>query len=168
MGQLLERFYETLSAEREVHKELLTLSTQKKEAIIQNDIPSLDRIVKGEEILLSRLNQWEKKRKDCVQTIASQVGRPAQEIVWQDFLPAGDSAQRERLMTLHRDLKSLLEEQIAVNDINKRLIESRLEYIDYSLETIAGEGQGAYQTYGGGGQGSGRPARKTSIIDQKV
>ena len=168
MRQLLETFFETLSAQRDVHGELLTLSTEKKDAIVNNDVRSLDRIVKGEEVLLSRLNHWEHKRKECVQTLAGQVGRPAQEIGWQDFLPAGDPQQREHLTELHRDLKILLEKQIAVNDINKRLIESRLEYIDFSLETIAGEGQGSFQTYGGEGLEPDRTARKTSIIDHKV
>ena len=167
MQPLMDRFCDTLSAEREVHKELLTLSAQKKEAITKNDVPSLDRIVRGEEVLLSRLNHWEKRRKECVRGIAARVDRPASEIILQDFLPLCNDSQRERLTELHREMTTLLEKQIAVNELNKRLIESRLEYIDFSLDTMAGTGEGAYQTYDGG-RDLDRPTHKINIIDQKV
>jgi len=166
--QVLTQFADTLSAQREVHMELLSLSEQKKDAITKNDVPSLDRIVKGEEVLLSRLNQWEHKRRECVRELAGQVGRPVGEVVLRDFLPLCDTDQRERLETLHTELTSLLKRQIAVNDINKRLIESRLEYINYSLETASDAGQSAFHTYGEEGREFGRPERKTSFIDQKV
>ena len=167
MQQLLNQFTETLAQEREVHTELLTLSEQKKDAITRNDIISLDRIVKGEEVLLSRLNQWEQKRRACVRDLAGQLGRPEGEVVLRDILPLCGRAQQEQLETLHEELTSLLQRQLAVNDLNKRLIESRLEYINYSLETAAGAGQ-SFHTYGGEGRESGRPARKTNIIDQKI
>ena len=168
MRQLMDRFCDTLSAEREVHRELLTLSAKKKEAITKNDVTSLDRIVRGEEVLLSRLSHWEKKRKECVQTLSGKVGRPEEEVVIQDFFPLCEPDQKDRLSSLFRELTTLLEKQIAVNEINKRLIESRLEYINYSLETVAGNGLDAYHTYGGGGLENDRLSRKTSIIDQKV
>ena len=167
MQQMMERFCESLTAEREVHKELLSLSVRKRDAITSNDVPSLDRIVKNEELLLSRLSHWEKKRRDCVHDLAGQSGRPEREIVLQDFFNLCDEQQKERLSGLHSDLKTLLEKQIAINEINKRLIESRLEYINFSIETAAGSGQAPYQTYGGGKENA-KPARKTSFIDQRI
>ncbi len=165
MQQLLAHFGDVLSAEKEVHVALLALSTKKKNAITTNDIPALDQIVKGEENLLSQLNSWERKRKECVAELAARVGRPAQELILQDFLSHADQPTKERLQTLHKELKALLEQQMDVNDINKKLIESRLEYINYTLETVSGGATGASHIYGAA---PGQQARKSSIIDQKV
>ena len=167
MQQLMERFCDTLESEREVHRELLEFSERKRTAITSNDVPTLDKIVKNEEVLLSRLNHLEKKRMDCVRDLATHEGRPAREIILQDFLELCDETQRNRLHELHLDLKSLLERQIAINETNKRLVESRLEYIRFSLETATGEGQSAYQTYEGGHERA-ASTRKTSFIDQLV
>ncbi|MCL2747419.1 MAG: flagellar protein FlgN [Oscillospiraceae bacterium] len=167
MQQSMDRFCEALSAEREVHRELLRLSARKRDAITSNDVSSLDKIVKNEETLLSRLGHWEKVRKACVVDLAKEVGRPAGEIVLKDFFEFCTERQKEQLSDLHTELGALLEKQITINEINKRLIESRLEYINFSLETAVGGGQAAYHNYGDG-QNAVRPPSKTRIIDQKI
>jgi len=168
MTQKLDHVCETLSIERDVHRELLWLSEQKKDAITKNDVSSLDRIVKEEEVLLPTLLQCERRRKDCMQALAGQLDHGPQEMTLQNILPLCEPEQRERLTELQGDLKSLLERQVTINDLNKKLIESRLEYISYSLETLSDAGQESFQTYGGEGLDPGRSARKNSIIDQKV
>jgi flagellar biosynthesis/type III secretory pathway chaperone len=168
MRQNLNQFCEVLASEKELHTGLLALSTQKKDAITKNDVRALDSIVKGEELLLARLNNLERQRRECVAELASGLGRPAEEIVLKDFMEVSSPEQRERLSGLHKDLSSLLERQIGVNEINKRLIESRLEYIHYTMEAVAGGDAVSYQTYGAVGHEAARPARKTTIIDQKV
>ncbi|MDR3207457.1 MAG: flagellar protein FlgN [Oscillospiraceae bacterium] len=165
--QILNNFCEVLSDERALHADLLALSTQKKDAITKNDVTALDNIVKGEELLLARLNNLERLRRECVSELAAELGRPAEEIVLRDFLSVSPPEQREQLTGLHRELRSLLERQIGINEINKRLIESRLEYIHYTMEAVVGGDAVPYQTYGAGREAA-RPTRKTTIIDQKV
>lgn len=167
MQQLIALFCDVLTAERDIHVSLLAHSKQKKDAITKNDLPALDKIVKSEEVLLSQLNHWERKRKEYVAELAAGLGRPAQELLLQDFLSLCDEPNQAQLKELHHELKRLLEEQMEINELNKKLIESRLEYINYTLETVSSNTQGASHIYGGGAQ-PGHSGRKSSIIDQKV
>lgn len=166
MQMLLDQFCGVLAAERDVHRELLALSTAKKDVIIKNDIAALDKIVKKEQSLLMRLEDCEKKRRSCVGDLAGRVGRPAEQIVLQDFIDVSDEAGEALLRELYGDLTSLLEQQIQLNDVNKKLVESRLEYINFILEAAASQPNPSH-IYGGGA-GENKQTRKPNFIDQKV
>ncbi|MDR0380579.1 MAG: flagellar protein FlgN [Oscillospiraceae bacterium] len=166
MQTLLDTFCAVLTAERDVHRELLDLSESKKGAITENNISDLDGIVKQEQVLLTRLNEWERKRRDCVSALAVRLGQHTSDIVLQDFLNVSDVRHAERLNALCTELTDLLDRQVRLNDVNRRLIESRLDYIQYTLDAVS-QRQSPSLLYDGGGADA--PAvRKNNIIDQKV
>ncbi|MDR2670156.1 MAG: flagellar protein FlgN [Oscillospiraceae bacterium] len=167
MQTLLDAFCAVLTAERDVHRELLRLSEAKKVAITENNLSDLDGIVKQEQILLTRLNEEERKRRDCVNALAARLGQRAADIVLQDFLNVSDVRHAEQLNALYTELTDLLDRQVRLNEINRKLIESRLEYIHYTLDAVS-QRQSPSRLYGVDGADAPAPARKNNIIDQKV
>ncbi len=163
ISELIARFAEVMGAEVSLYSELLALSEEKKDILVQSKVDELSELVKKEQVLLYKLNEWEKKRLVCVTELSALTGKPSSDIALRDFAEVGDETQRGHLDKLHDELARLLKEQMRLNDLNRKIIESRLEYIHFALEAVA-DTQNPSQTYGKNGYGQ----RGNSIIDKKI
>ena len=167
MDMLFRRFFEILTGERTLYSQLVQLSQEKKDAVSQNKIDELDRIVRDEQNQLVRLQEWERARRKCAEEFAQAMGRPAGDIGMKDFLEACPAPQKPMIEKLYRELLSVVEEQAALNDINRQLIEQRLEYIDM----MVGSAQPVRDTshvYDSAGGERKKWKPNLSIIDRKV
>lgn len=165
LEDLILRFTGILSEEKDVHAELLELSKQKKEAILNNSVSELDKIVSREQALVSRVTQWEKARQRCVDELSVRTGRLASQIDFRSFCDAASPNLRGRLEELHTQMRQQLEELRKVNDINKKMIESRLDYVNFAIDAMTGGGS---QAYGSTGSDAPKPKQSSRIYDKKV
>ena len=168
MEHIVSRFMDVLSSQKEIHKRLVDLSEQKQEIIEKNDVTALDAVVKQEQRELTSLTSLEKRRRQLMEELSQKVNKPAGTIVLGDFLTVSTPKQREKLEPLSHEISSLLSEQMRLNDINKRLVESRLDYVHFALDMLTDDNDPS-QHYGAAqGVAAGPSQRKSSIIDQKI
>ncbi len=168
MQNMVAPLCEVLSAEVDAHQELYVLSQSKKEAIIHNNISELDDIVKREQLHLTQVQDCERKRRAAVLALAVRLNRPAETITVVDFIEAATPAEAEQLSQTNEKLAGLLLRQKEINELNRRLIESRLEFINYTLSTVAQQDDPS-QIYGKPNRGQdGGKVTKLNMIDRKV
>ena len=68
---------------------------------------------------------------------------------------------------IHVELVAVLDEQVKLNDVNRQLVESRLEYINFLIDTMGEETDGS-NPYNSSGADARTREQRSRIIDQRV
>ena len=149
MEEYIARLIDMLAEQRDVYVKLTAGSERKREAIVNNSVEALDAEVKEEQLLLARLQELERNRKTLLSSVAVVAGRPASELNVGIILESCPAHLQAPLIKVQKELTAQLHEQAKINDINKKLLESRIEYMRFLTEA-GGGGQGnSYDTTGG-------------------
>lgn len=145
MNELISRLTNLLTDQRDVYIKLIGLSEQKKETILNNQVEALDRIVKKEQLLLVELQELERQRKGIMEAVAKLLDCPAGEITIQDILDHCPPSLENNLLYIQKELTTQLQAQVNINEVNRKLLESRLEYISFMMDTANADYTNAYQ-----------------------
>lgn len=107
----------------EAHEALLALALSKKEALIQNDMSRLSKIVKEEPVLLKRIATLEQERIEYMGTVTMTE--------WIASHPEDVETLRALLATMGQLRKA--------NALNAELLEQSLHYIEWHLQLLVPE-----------------------------
>ena len=137
MAGMISNLIQILNEQTERHTELLGLSVEEKDAIVQNDIETLGKLVNLKNIVISQNNRLEKKRISLVADIAEVLALPDKDI---DIKTLADMLQgkpeQSELIEAGRKLRAVVIELKEVNDLNKELLENALGFVEYSLNAL--------------------------------
>lgn len=167
MDTLYNRMTDLLANGRTLYMQMTAMSREKRDAISQNKIDELDRIVRDEQNQLVRIQDWDHRRVNLVIELAAILGKKAVDVNMEDFFEACSPSQRPLAEKLYRELLAVVEEQASLNEINKSLIEQRLEYINMmvdSMQPVQDHTHG-YTNFGGEKE---RRKSNLSIIDTQA
>ncbi|MCL2030224.1 MAG: flagellar protein FlgN [Oscillospiraceae bacterium] len=167
MNELIARFADIMKDECALHERLLRLSLDKRGAVEEESLQKLDGIVREEQMLLARQQAMEKQRLACVEEFCALTGTPAQEVTMLSFeQAAGDPDRRKELRAAAEKLKDTLNQLKKNNDINSRMIEGRLEYIQYMVGSVSALQES--QVYSPKGTEQPRSGQSAKLYDKKV
>jgi flagellar biosynthesis/type III secretory pathway chaperone len=156
-----------LKEEYGYYKDILELSKSKKKIITEGKVGELDKIVKLEQNMILNIGQLEKKREEEVSKLCSILGVKHDKITVSEIAKVIQEEQKNELEKVQSELLEILSELKSVNDLNGQLLEQSLEYIDYSINLIAGSGMETGSLYEDIGKGKNRSSKK-NIFDTKV
>ncbi|BCG61347.1 flagellar protein FlgN [Paenibacillus sp. URB8-2] len=131
--ELLERLDEN-------HLQMLDLAAAKKQAIMDNNIESLVDILSRESKLTKISAQLEEQREQSVFAFLQGVGIRSQLNLNLTELSrlVFDPEDKARLLHIQGQLADTLARLKKANELNQRLIEQSLAFIDYSLDLLVG------------------------------
>ncbi|MDD3502854.1 MAG: flagellar protein FlgN [Eubacteriales bacterium] len=135
MSIYADRLLSLLVKEEAVYKQLLDYSDSKRKAIVDGDTEQLDRIVSEEERLLELVSEAENDRNNLIKEISGVFNILPENVTvskWPESLSA-DTA--DSLRKIQRDLRELLLNLDRQNQVNAKLIEVHLSYIDFLFDT---------------------------------
>lgn len=170
MEHELKTMCELLEEHISVQGSLLELSQEKKQVIISGNTERLNEIVQTELKSLARMNSIEKRRTALVAALSKELGVQEGELTVSVLSErAGGTPAGSRLTALQEELTKLLREQADQNNINKKLLETQLEYTDTMLNLIVGPDDPLNNFYGGDGRTTDAEIRKSAgIFDQEI
>lgn len=127
---------------QELHSVLLELALQKKAVIIANEVPKLNQIVNRESQLVRQLAEADAQRVEAMnQFLVARCYRPNPKVTISDLVQLLFKAEEKRaLMNIQASLADLTARLRAANELNQRLIQQSLDYLDYSIDLIVGPG----------------------------
>lgn len=138
MKTILNDLLELLRLHKDIYSKLFELSQSKKEALISANVVELDNIVRAEEILILRLGDIERQRQKAVKELAK-IHNVNEENIDIDYITGLlDSKEKKELTEIKDELAIVLDNVSKNNEINSKLIETQLNYIDLTFELIAG------------------------------
>ncbi|KAA8997988.1 flagellar protein FlgN [Paenibacillus spiritus] len=131
--ELLERLDDS-------HRQMLDLAASKKQAIMTNNIDQLTEILTKESRLMKLSGQLEKEREQAAYTFLQSVGiRSNLQLNLTELSRlVFDPDDKARLLHIQGQLADTLSRLKKANELNQRLIEQSLDFIDYSLDLLVG------------------------------
>lgn len=137
MASLTEELITILKSQMKNYEELLILSEEKKSVIMKNDIDMLQKITAAENTIIGRNQKLENKREECIKDIALVLNQDFKELTITKILELiKNQKEYNHLLSIRDKLKEILDSLKVQNDQNKTLIESSLDYVDFSVNLL--------------------------------
>lgn len=148
MPSLIEEFITILEEEHEHYDELLVLSTEKANVIRANDADMLQQITAAETAIMGRNQRLENKRQEVVNNIGVVLNYPPSELTLTKIAEIIENqAEHGPLIAVRDKLKETLEALKQKNELNRGLIQSSLDYIEFSVNLLRGETVDPYNEF---------------------
>ena len=158
---------EILRNEYDYYKDMLEMSKSKKKIIVEGKVADLDKMVKLEQNMIFNIGQLERKREQEVAKLCKTLELNSSNITISELMQVLRPELKKELEDTQNKLRETLSELKSVNDINGQLIEQSLEYIDYSINLVAGTGMETGSLYEDVGRNKSKQG-KVNIFDTKV
>lgn len=165
MDNNINALLHVLNEELKIYNELLSLSRNKTDIIIKGKVTELDTMVKREQELIVELGGLESQREAAVDKIAQQLNINPSEITMSELVNRLEPVQAQELRKYQLNLTGILGELKELNDTNSKLIKNSLEFINFSINIMAGAPDTG-NNYGGNGQV--HDPGKRNLFDMKL
>jgi len=153
-----------LEEQATVYAALLDLSRRKQRVLTQGGLDELSRITRAEEALLWQAGRLEERRTALHGELSRHFNLDPGAVDLQSLPARLDGAERERCSEVLDHLRTVSSELEATNEVNTRLIQQALSYVNFSLQALARLGGGG-ATYAPGAALAGQ-AR--SLFDRRA
>lgn len=136
----LTNLLELLERLEEAHLQMLDLAAVKKQTIIDNKVEGLIDIMNRESKLMKVIGQLEERRTEAAYTFMQSVGiRSNLNLTLTELSRlVFDPEDKSRLQHIQQKLSGTLQRLKEANELNQKLIEQSLTFIDYSLDLLVG------------------------------
>ena len=138
MAGMINQLVDVMNDQAERYNELLGLSLEEKDLLVKNDIEGIQKITNLKNLVITQNNRLERKRISLVKDIAEVLGHSSQEeLSLAELIElVGEQPEAEQLTEIGKRLREILEKLQESNNLNKQLLESSLDYVNYTLNMI--------------------------------
>ncbi len=166
MEPILNDLIAILEEQRGHQAALVELSERKTKAITVGDADALHGIVEEEKTVLGLIKGVEKRQSRCVRELAQAMGLPETQVRMSLIIEEAEGSQREALLRVREELTGLIERQMKHNEVNMKLLQMNMDYVQFMLNTASNQKTG--NTYGQGGSIQSPPVSPRKLLDRKV
>lgn len=164
-SQKINELMDILDREAEIYEDILKLSRNKTDFIIKGKVSELDNITKIEQALIMDMAKLEDLREKTVSDLSVDINSNTSQITVTELLKHLDDSQAERLEAYKTNLLGIINEIKDVNDLNSKLIQNSIDYINFSLNILS-SAPVADNNYGNTGLTN--EAKKKTYFDVKL
>lgn len=135
MASLMDDLTQVLENETVEYKKLLDLSEDLREALIESDVPSVERISAGQEDVANGIQSLESKRARIMNDIAVVLNKKPEELkvsMLEETL-VNQPVQQKKLAAVRTELKETMDELKRINQSNQALIRQSMELLEFDL-----------------------------------
>lgn len=133
MATLYEELVSNLKQQYEYYNELLQISTEKTNIIVNNDTESLAKINTVENMLVVRLEKLDKKNREVLKDIIMVTGKKVDRVSVKSVSTLLSDKEAKELEVLSQNLVDVATKMKLINDKNKILVSTSLEYAEVSM-----------------------------------
>lgn len=137
MASLIEELITTLKNQHTHYEELLILSEEKSNIIAKNDVETLQQITAAETAIIGKNQRLDQKREEIVKNIGIVLNQDHTQLTITKISQIIKSEdESNQLVDIKDKLKKTLDALKQKNEINASLIQSSLDYIDFSVNLM--------------------------------
>jgi flagellar biosynthesis/type III secretory pathway chaperone len=163
--QLIDDLIDVLLQESKIYDEILKISKNKTNIIVEGKVNELEKIVKLEQTFVLQMARMEGQRERLVSEISGIIGIEPEKITIKSLVDYVDKKQGAMLKEQQEKIVQTVKELSSSNDLNSKLIKSSLDYISFSLNLFANAGN-ADNNYGETGEK--QVGKERNFFDFKV
>jgi flagellar biosynthesis/type III secretory pathway chaperone len=136
----IQGLIQTMEKLIQIHHAALELSEQKTSILVLNQVDKLNRIVNKETNLMKQITQLNHQRIEDISEFLLQKGyKPNPNIMVGDLIKLVVKAEDEKaLVYKQKQLLETIEKLRELNQLNQKLIEQSLAFIEYSMDLVLG------------------------------
>lgn len=129
---------EVLEKENGEYERLIELSTQKRQIIINGNVPALEDITNQEQEIASILVNLENKRREIVNDMAIVLSKKPEELTVTNMIAFLNKQPKEQqhLTQLRDKLKTTLQRMADINQQNEVLLNQSMEMVEFDLTLL--------------------------------
>ena len=137
MAGLINELIDILKGQLQNYDELLVLSIEKRNVIIENNTQMLQKITQAENSIIGRNQRMENKRLEIIGNIANVLNYDAGELTMSSLAELIKEQDEHKGLTEIRDsLKETLDALKTENDRNAKLLESSIDFINLTVNLM--------------------------------
>ncbi len=140
MENLLTGILANMEKEKELYLELIQLSTGKTDLIIEKRVRDLEKLVAVEENIIANVGRLESERQELLQDLAKIRNIDSDSITLTNLIDWAYGDMKVKFQNLQSEFEGILHRQKHLNEINSKLLKTNLEYIDFAILLMTGEG----------------------------
>lgn len=135
MASLMEDFIDVLEKENEEYERLTELSTEKRQIIINGDVPALEDMTGKEQEITSNLKNLENRRQQVVKDMAIVLSKKPEELTITNMIAFLDKQpeEQQKLQDIRERLKATLTKMADINTQNEILLTQAMEMVEFDL-----------------------------------
>ena len=135
MSKSVEQLITALKKEYDIYRDYVDIAKKKKDIIIKGNIKELDHITGLEQDMILNMGKIDKIRAAIIGNLLNEL--QVKEIAnISELVPYLEEEDRVKVLSLKDKLEKVLQEIQELNDLNGRLIQQSLEYIDFNLNLM--------------------------------
>lgn len=154
-----------LGQETELYTEILNITKNKTNTIVEGKVAELENMVKLEQSLLLKMGKLETLREQSIDKISAQIGVKPSELTLSQLYKHLDEQDVQALKKHQNKMAAIVNEVKNSNDLNSKLIKNSLDYINFSINLLT-EMNSVNNSYGFDGNSSN--SKKRNIFDVKL
>ncbi len=137
MATIISDLIDVFNKQIVLYHDLLAIGNEKKNIIMKNDIDTLTTMNTVENNIISKVNRLEKQRIVIINDICDVLSIKADSFTLSNLANSLTIEEdKEAVLKIKDELNNIISELSRVNDLNKTLIESSLDYVNFSLNTL--------------------------------
>jgi flagellar biosynthesis/type III secretory pathway chaperone len=137
LAGLINELISLLEIQTKGYDELLVLSKEKRRVVIENDVDMLSKITQAENSIIGQTQKAEAKRLEVMNDMATVLGQNPDDLTIKRLAELIEGqAEHNNLVEAGKRLRAVLDELKEENDRNSVLIQSSLDYIDFTVNLV--------------------------------
>lgn len=164
-GNLVKELIEVLEQENKVYEDILKISKNKTSVIVEGKVKELENIVKLEQSLVLQMARLEGQRESIVDKVSQSLKIDAADLTITELAKHLENEEARKLKWVQDKLGNTLKELKDTNELNTKLIQNSLEYINFSVNLLSDASSGS-NNYGNTGQVG--ESKKKNFFDVKL
>jgi flagellar biosynthesis/type III secretory pathway chaperone len=165
MDSLINELTSVLEQEAKLYNELLAISKNKTPVLVEGKVTELENIVKVEQSLVLQMSKLEDQRENLIGKISEAAAVKPEELTVTELIRHVDREQGEKLEAAKNDILNATAELGNANQLNIRLINNSLDFINFSMNLIVSPGS-EDNNYNVGAEKSRKKTK--SLLDLKI
>lgn len=135
MASLMENLLTILEEENSEYERLVELSAQKRQVIIDGNVPGLEEVTGREQDVASRIINLENKREEVINDMAIVLSKDAKDLTLTNMIAFLNKQpkEQEKLRGIQTRLKNTIKQMEEINRQNEELLRQALEMIEFDL-----------------------------------
>lgn len=131
----MDDLIQVLENENKEYEKLAKLSKEKKQVIIDANVPALEKIVDLEQDVASKIQNLDNKRQKVMHDMSVVLNKSDQNFTVDTVIEMLNSQPKEqqRLIDVKKQLKTTLDEVRRINEQNQTLLNQALELVEFDL-----------------------------------
>lgn len=160
---ILKDLFTLLEKEIELYKHLFLVAKKKQTALFEGKLAEIEEFTKTEQILLLQVGKVEEGRQSLHLQLANYFSMPVGELTISKLAEKVEEPWIGKISRMEEDFILVLGELKIINESNSGLIKQSLDFINFSINLVAGSDSGL--TYPNKGD---KTASGAKLFDKKI